>query len=76
MYSTTSLVDACILALRAQSYRIKTGTDALVFIFDETSEEQARQILSSADANTCRGFHLTLRALRRRMDALSGRGGR
>lgn len=76
MYQTTSLIDAAVLALKGQSYRIKNGTDALVFCFDEIGEAEASQILTSADASVCRGFHLTVRALRRRMDALTGRASR
>lgn len=76
MYQTSSLVDACVLALKGHPYRIKSGTDALSFCFDQTSEADAAQVLASADASVCRAFHLTLRAVRRRMDLVSGRGGR
>ncbi len=72
MYSTTSLTDACILAFKGQPFRIKAGAEICTFLFDELGESEADRILNSAEAATCRAFHRSLVALRRRMTALGG----
>lgn len=76
MFETLALVDATILVSKGHELsRIRpNGGRLLVFEFDALTDDQASAVLSSSDATLLRTFHRVLRDVRKRMDAVSGRG--
>jgi hypothetical protein len=72
MYETLALVDAVILAAKANRLsRIRpNGGDLLCFEFDDLDDQRASAILNSPDATFARTFHHVLRDVRRQMDSM------
>ncbi len=78
MYTTMSLADAVILVCKGSTFpHVRpNGGSLLAFEFDSLSEQDASQVLNSADAALCRAFHHAWRLIRREMDAVTAGGRR